>query len=98
MPGHVAVVVDEIALGHLGAAGARPDDLDLGAVDLVVGEGEGEPGEIAAAARAADDHVGQILARLLELLLGLEADDGLVEHHVVEHAAECVAGPARWDR
>ena len=30
------------------------------------------------------------IVRLLELLLGLEADDGLVQQHVVEHAAERV--------
>ena len=97
--GHVAVVVDERALGHRGA-GRRldRDDLDLRAVDLVVGEREGEAGEVAAAARAADDDVGQLLARLLELLLGLQADDGLVQQHVVEHAAEASSGSGRWGR
>ena len=97
--GDVAVVVGVGRLGEGRAGlGLDRDDLDLGAVDLVGDEGEGEAGEVGAAAGAADDHVAACLAGLRELLLGLEADDGLVEQDVVEHAAERVAGRARRDR
>ncbi len=65
--------------------------MDLPAVDLVLDEGKAHPREIAPAAGAADDHVG-VLADLLELPLGLEADDRLVHENVIEHAPEGVAG------
>ena len=42
--------------------------------ELVAEEGEGQAGEVAAAADAADDDVGEIVGQL-ELLLGLQADD-----------------------
>ena len=44
-----------------------------------------------------DDHVGQPLARDLELLLGLEPDHRLVQQHVVEHRAERVVGVVAAD-
>ena len=68
---------------------------------LCADEGERQAGEIAAAADAADHHVGEV-ADQLHLLLRLQADDGLVQHHVVQHAAERVlgvlAGDGRLDR
>ena len=53
--------------------------------------GKREAGEVRAAAGAADDDVGH-LAGHLELQQRLLADDGLVQQHVVEHRAQCVAG------
>ena len=53
-------------------------------------EGVGQAGDVGAAAAAADDDVG-ILVDLLHLLFGFEADDRLVQEHVVEHAAQSVA-------
>ena len=50
-----------------------------------------EPGEVGPAADAADDDVGR-LARHLHLGDRLLADHGLVQQHVVEHAAERVVG------
>ena len=63
--------------------------------------GNAKPGEVAAAAHAADDHVGKVPGQL-QLLLRLQADDRLVQHDVVQHAAErvlgVVAGDGRLDR
>src|SRR5262249_61447682 len=56
---------------------------------LLAGERERQPGEVGAAAGAADDDV-RLVVRLLELLPGLEPDDGLMHEDVVEHAAERV--------
>src|SRR5687767_8074301 len=55
-------------------------------------ERQRQPGEVGAAAAGADHHVGQALTGLLQLLLGLEADDRLVEQHVVENRAQRVVG------
>ena len=93
-PGHVAEIVGEgRPWSWSGRRSVRPAMMSIcGAVDLVADEREGEPGEVAAAAGAADDDVRVSLADLRELLLGLQADDGLVQQHVVEHAAQGVAG------
>ena len=58
-------------------------------VDLLLGEGDDEAAEVAAAADAADEDVG-LLAQERELLEGLLADDRLVQEDVVEHRAEGV--------
>ncbi len=50
------------------------------------------PGEVRAAAGAADHDVGALLAERGELLLGLQPDHGLVHEHVVEHRAQRVGG------
>ena len=94
----VAGVVGEDALRHLGTGRGLhgPDARVRGAGDLVGDERERDAGEVRAAARAADDDV-RIQADLLELLLRLEADDRLVEEHVVEHAAEAVLRVGRGD-
>ena len=86
----VAKVVAELSAGELRAAvGLGGNELSVGvpAAQLVAHEGEGDATEVAAAAEASDDHVG-ILAGHLHLLLGLQADDGLVQAHVVEHGAK----------
>ena len=56
--------------------------------------GKARPAKLRPAAGAADDHVHLLLAGLGQLLLGLQADDRLVQQHVVEHAAQAVAGLA----
>src|ERR1035437_10236195 len=90
--GGIAAVVGEAALGEAGTGGRLHGD-DPGALarQPVQDVGQGEPGEIAAAAEAADQHLG-FLARLLHLQLGFLADHGLVEHHVIQHAAQRVIG------
>ena len=92
IPGCIAMIVDERRAGQ-GGAGGRFDrvDGDVLPVDLVAHVGKGQAGEIAAAAGAAHDHV-RAFADQGKLLLGLQADDGLVQHDVVEHAAQRVAG------
>src|SRR5262249_12715310 len=74
-------------------AGRRLDgddaELLVLAGELVGGEREGEPGEVGAAAGAADDDV-RLVVGLRELLLRFEADDRLVGQHVIEHAAQRV--------
>ncbi len=62
---------------------------------LSAAKGKDETGEVRSAAGAADDDVGLVDADHRELLLGLEPDDGLMEHDVVEDAAERVASGAR---
>ena len=53
--------------------------------------GNVRPGEVRAAADAADHDVG-VLARHLHLRRGLLPDHGLVQAHVVEHRAQRVVG------
>ena len=57
----------------------RDDAALAAAAQLQAEEREGDAGEVRAAAGAADDDVG-IVARHLELLDRLLADDGLVQH------------------
>ena len=96
MPGLVAEVVLEAALGqrrarrrlhrHQAGAGAA------GGSGAIRYERQRQASQVRTAAAGADDHVGQALAGLLQLLLGLQADDRLVQQHVVEHRAEGVVG------
>ena len=68
------------------------DDADVALVaQLLAEERERDPGEIRAAAGAADDDVG-IGVRHLHLLERLDADHRLMHQHVVEHAAERIFG------
>jgi hypothetical protein len=80
--GGVAEVVGIDALGQARTGGRldRHQAHLLGARPrrLVGQEGEGGAGEVGAAAAAGEHHVG-IIADLLELLLGFQADDGLVQ-------------------
>jgi hypothetical protein len=62
------------------------EQIDVGVRD----ERQGDPAEVRPAAAGADDDVRQPFAGQLELLLGFEADDGLVEQDVVEDGAERV--------
>src|SRR2546426_11516633 len=88
----VAKVVDVLALREA-RTGARLDGDDAEllplAGELVGEEREGEAREVRAAADAADEDVG-LRVRFLELLLHLEADDGLMHEDVVEHAPQRV--------
>ena len=91
-PAGVAEVVGEHAAGEAGAAG-RLDGYELVialAAQLFAHEGADESAEVAAAAGAADNHVGDD-AVFVHGDLGLHADDALVQQHLVEHAAEHVA-------
>ena len=56
----------------------------------VLHERQRQAAEVGAAAARGDHDVGQPLAGQGQLLLGLEADDRLVQQHVVEHRAERV--------
>ena len=104
----VAEVVGVGALGH-GRAGGGLDGDDARALvlsaQLATDERERDAGEVGAAAGAADDDVGPVVGQL-ELLDHLLADHGLVHEHVIQDAAEGVAGspdpgpparpPPRW--
>jgi hypothetical protein len=68
--------------------GLDRDDLDVGSVDLVGNKRERQTRKVRAATSAADDDVGLVDTDACQLLLGLETDDRLVEHDVVEDAAE----------
>ena len=72
--------------------GLDGDDAHLAAAaQLRAQEREDDPGEVRAAAGAADDHVG-VVVRHLHLREGLLSDHRLVQQHVVQHAAERVLG------
>src|SRR6202030_3749812 len=72
--------------------GLAGDDARLGTVTQArADKREGNTGEIAAAAGAADDDVG-IVAGHLELRHRLLPDDGLVQQYMVEDAAEGIFG------
>ncbi len=88
----VAEVVREETAGQRRAGGRLAgEDVDLPAGDLLSQERKGQPGEVRAAADAPDDDVGKLtgVAHLCKRLL---PDDGLMQKHVVEHAAERVRG------
>ena len=86
----VAEVVGEVAARQRRAGGRLAgEEVDLAAGDLLAQEREREPGEVRAAADAADDDV-RVRAGELHLRDRLLADHGLVQQHVAEHAAERV--------
>ena len=78
--GGIPIVVYKGGLGH-GRAGERfnGNDIDLGPVDFIVEKGEGQTGEIAAAPGTADDDIHLLFSKLLQLLLGFQPDNGLVQ-------------------
>ena len=89
----VAEVVAVLAAGQR-RAGGRLDAADHRvhpAGQLLAEEREGQAREVGAAAGAAHDHVGHLLGHL-QLQQRLLADHRLVQQHVVEHAAQRVAG------
>ena len=88
----VAEVVGEEAARERRAGGrlAR-EHVDVAAGDLLAQEREGKPGEVRAAADAADHDVREG-ARLLHLRQSLLPDHGLVQEDVVQHGAERVGG------
>ncbi len=87
----VAVVEGVQALGQR-RAGGRLDRHHPGALAggvVLVQEGEGEAGEVAAPAHAADDHI-RVLAGQLELLERLQPDHRLVHQDRSQHRAQRV--------
>ena len=89
----IAEVVGEAALGEAGAGG-RFDGHDARvalALELAAEVGHHEAGKVRSAAGAADDYVG-LVAGQRHLLDGFQADDGLVQQHVIQHAAQRVLG------
>ena len=89
----VAEVVSEAALGEAGAGGGLDghDARVALALELAAQKGHHEAGKVRSAAGAADDDIG-FVAGQRHLLDGFLADDGLVEQHVIQHAAERVLG------
>src|SRR5439155_1165876 len=65
------------------------EEADFLAAERICEERKGESPEIRAAAEAGDHQV-RIFADLLELPLGLEADDRLMEEDMVQDGAEAV--------
>ena len=87
--GLVAKVILEFSLGQLGAGvrfGRNEAGL-LAVLDVVPHEREGQAAEVGAAAEAGNHDI-RILAGQGHLLFGFQADDGLVQAHVVEHGAQ----------
>ena len=70
----------------------RPDGRVHLSGHLLAQEREGESAEVGSATGAADQQVRGFLPRLGQLQQRLFSDDGLVHQHVVEDAAEGVAG------
>ena len=58
-------------------------------LQLVRCKGEGEPGEVGATSGTANDDVRLVLGQY-QLLLGFQADHGLVHQDMIEHAAQRV--------
>ena len=86
----VAEVVGEEAARERRAGGRLAgEDVDVAARDLLAQEREREPGEVRAAADAADDDVREG-AGLLHLRQGLLPDHRLVQEDVVQHRPERV--------
>ena len=88
----VAEVIGKRAPGHGGAGGGfNTDDVDVLAVDLVPDKGKAQPGKIAAAAGAADDDI-RVITGNGHLFLAFQADDGLVQHDMIQNTAQGVFG------
>ena len=89
----VAEIVSEAALGQAGAGGRFDgDDARLAlALHLAAHVGHRQAGKVRSAAGAGDDHV-RLVAGQRHLLDGFQADDRLVQQHVIEHAAQRVLG------
>ena len=86
----VAEVIQIHAAGQRRACfGLDGDDANLLALELVRQEGERQPGHVAPPADAPDHHV-RILTGQLHLPAGLQADDGLMQEDVIQHAAQRV--------
>ena len=88
----VAEVILEHAAGQTGAGGGlHRDDAVIGlAPEHLAHKGGDQAAQVGAAAGAADDDVG-LDAVLLQRGLGLKADDGLVQQHLIQHAAQHIA-------
>src|SRR5437870_9076336 len=85
----VCEVVPVFPLEVRGRSTLRRDEADPLAVERVREEREGETSEVRSAAEAGDHEV-RILTDLLELTLGLEADDRLMEEDMVQDGAEAI--------
>ena len=88
-PACVAEVIGVFASGQ-GGAGSRLHRHDTGiifALELVGHEGGNEAAQVGPAAGAAHHDV-RILPQLLHGQLGLQADDGLMEQHLIEDGAQ----------
>src|SRR3989475_495774 len=87
--GVVREVVSVPPLEVRGRGALRREEADFLAAERICEERKGESPEIRAAAEAGDHQV-RIFADLLELPLGLEADDRLMEEDMVQDGAEAV--------
>ncbi len=81
-------IIDKRTFGH-GRAGSRfdGDDLHLFTADLVPDKGQGQTGKITSSPGATNDNV-RVIADFLELFLGFQSDDGLMEQDVVQNTAQ----------
>ena len=88
----VAEVIGVLAPGEAGAGGGfHGDDAVVGLTpELLTHEGGDEAAQVGAAAGAADDDVGLDVV-LIQRGLGFQTDDGLVQQHLIEHAAQHIA-------
>ena len=87
--GGVAVIVRELALGQLGAGrGFDGDIVGLGAFrQRLMNKRERAAREVGPAAVAADDNI-RVFVNQLKLFFGFKTNNGLVQNHVVQYAAE----------
>ncbi len=92
VPG-VAEVVGEFAFGQARAGrGFHAYGADVAlATQFLADVGEGHAGEVGSAAGATHDHIRGVVGHG-QLLHAFLADDGLVQEHVVEHAAQRILG------
>ena len=88
----VTVVIGEHAPGEAGTGGGfHSDDTVISlAPDHFSHKGGDKSAQIGTAPGAADDNVRHHMV-LVQSGLGLQADDGLVEHHLVQHASQHIA-------
>ena len=92
----IAEVILELAPRQFRTGGRfRCDETRLLAfLDVVTHEGIGDAAEVGAAAEARDDDI-RILARQRHLLLRLQADDSLMQAHMIQHGTERVLAVRR---
>ena len=85
--GRITMVIGKRRPGHC-RAGFRFDRIDgnIFAVDFVIDIWKSQSGKIAAAPGASNDDI-RIFPNFFHLLFGFKADDGLMQHDMIEHAA-----------
>src|SRR4030042_4737806 len=89
----VAEIIDKGSLCH-SRAGSRLcwNDRDIGAVDFVQDKRESNTGKVTSPTHASGHDIHFLLTKFLKLFFGLEPNDRLMHHHMIENASKRISG------